>query len=216
MKKSDSIVELAKALSELQVEMPIVPMNATNLFFNNSRYADLNSIIQTIKPILGKHGFSILQPNSSFVQDGITYVGVNTILMHNSGEWIEDSIFLPINDVKQTDDDNEQRDGDQKKKKKTPNHPQKAGIAITYLRRYGIASILGLSSEEDTDGNDTGHTSTARSEVGEMIGVVVKAGNKEKIASYREILKKYDPAGDANKISDQDLVKVLEEMKKLG
>jgi len=220
MKSSTTITELAKALTQLQGEMPAALMNASNPFFNNARYANLGSIIETSKPLMAKYGFSILQPNTSFVgdTDGVTYVGVNTILLHSSGEWIEDTVFLPINEKQQSDEESDgDQKGDQKKKKKTANHPQKAGIVITYLRRYGWASILGLYAEEDTDGNDSGNASAhVRSEVGQMVASVIASGNKEKINSYRTVLKQYDPSGDANKISDQHLAKVLDELKKLG
>jgi hypothetical protein len=38
-------------------------------------------------------------------------------------------------------------------------NPQKAGSAITYLRRYSLTAILGVFSEDDDDGNVAAHGS---------------------------------------------------------
>ena len=130
MNKSESIIELAKALSKAQGEMPSAELNAVNTFFNNSRYADLGSIIKASKAILAKNGLSVSQLTTS--DNG--NIGLTTLLMHTSGEWLETTITLPIGDAK--------------------NVAQAAGSVITYLRRYSYASILGIYADEDTDGND--------------------------------------------------------------
>jgi len=62
-------------------------------------------------------------------------VGVETILAHESGEWIGSTIFLPL--------------GEEKGKSQA----QLAGSVITYLRRYSLAGILGMYADEDGDGN---------------------------------------------------------------
>jgi hypothetical protein len=63
-------------------------------------------------------------------QDG--KIGVNTVLMHKSGQFIEKTVMLP-----------------------TPtegrNVAQEPGKIITYLRRYAYASVLGMYADEDTD-----------------------------------------------------------------
>ena len=132
MNKSDSIAELAKALIKVQKEMPPVEKNATNPFLKN-KYADLDSTIQTSIPVMAKHGLSI----SQFPTSAEDKIGLVSILMHESGEWIEDTIYLPI-----------EEDGN-----KAVNLTQTAGKEITYLRRYAWTAILGMSTDEDTDGN---------------------------------------------------------------
>ncbi len=128
--KSEKLDLLATALAKAQAEMPAVPMNAVNPFLKN-KYADLATMIQTATPILAKHGLSISQQPISI--DG--HVGVTTTLLHTSGQWIEDTISLPI--------------GDEKGKSLA----QVAGSIITYLRRYSYGAIVGLATDEDTDGN---------------------------------------------------------------
>lgn len=128
--KSDSIKNLASALAEAQASMPAVPMNSVNPFLH-SKFADLGSIVKTAQPILAQHGLSVSQ--RAFSLDGT--IGIKTILMHTSGEWIESSIALPL--------------GEEKGK----SIAQAAGSIITYLRRYSLSAILNMYAEEDADGN---------------------------------------------------------------
>jgi hypothetical protein len=128
--KSEKIDQLAIALSKAQGEMPTVPMNAVNPFLRN-RYADLAEMIKVATPVLAKNGLAISQQAIS--NDG--HVGVTTTLIHTSGQWIEDTISLPL--------------GDEKGKSLA----QVAGSIITYLRRYSYGAIVGLATDEDTDGN---------------------------------------------------------------
>lgn len=128
--KSEKLDQLAIALSKAQGEMPTVPMNAVNPFLRN-RYADLAEMIKVATPVLAKNGLAISQQAIS--NDG--HVGVTTTLIHTSGQWIEDTISLPL--------------GEEKGKSLA----QVAGSIITYLRRYSYGAIVGLATDEDTDGN---------------------------------------------------------------
>lgn len=128
--KSEKLDLLASALSKAQAEMPAIPMRSVNPFLKN-RYADLATMIEVASPVLTKHGLSISQQPVSI--DG--HVGVTTTLLHASGQWIEDTISLPL--------------GDEKGKSLA----QVAGSIITYLRRYSYGAIVGLATDEDTDGN---------------------------------------------------------------
>lgn len=128
--KSEKLDLLASALSKAQAEMPAVPMNAVNPFLKN-KYADLAEMIKVASPILAKNGLSISQQPVSVEGQ----IGVTTTLLHASGQWIEDTISLPL--------------GDEKGKSLA----QVAGSIITYLRRYSYGAIMGLATDEDTDGN---------------------------------------------------------------
>lgn len=91
--------------------------------FYNSKYATLDSIIAKTRPALKAAELTIIQ-----LPDGEV---LTTILYHDSGEWMStDTLLLP--------------------EKKTP---QGNGSAITYARRYGMSSILGVVSDDDLDGN---------------------------------------------------------------
>lgn len=126
MNKSESIKNLAMALKKAQAVMGEVVFDSTNPFYK-SRYASLGAMISSSKAALINNGLSVSQPATT-TEFG---VGVTTILMHESGEYIESTISLPVVDQK--------------------NLAQEAGKIITYLRRYSLASILNLYSDEDTD-----------------------------------------------------------------
>lgn len=114
---------LATALVKFQGEVGSIPKDATNPFYK-SKYATLESVINTIKPTLAKHGLAVAQ-----LPDG---KGLKTILMHESGESIEATMELVI-------------------KEQTP---QSQGSSLTYARRYALSAILGLATDEDDDGNE--------------------------------------------------------------
>lgn len=130
MNKSSTITKLAEALSKAQAEMPVVRMNAQNPFLKN-KYADLGAVIETSRPVLAKYGLSLSQFPTS---DG-DKIGVTSVLMHSSGEWLEDTICIPATDSKGL------------------SVAQSAGVVISYLRRYMWSSMLGLYADEDTDGH---------------------------------------------------------------
>ena len=130
MDKSESIKEIAGALSKAQAEMPSVKFNSTNPFLK-SKYADLGAVIDTSKAILATHGLSV----SQLVESQDKKIGVTTILMHNSGEWLESTCWLELAD------------------ERGKSNAQVAGSIVTYLRRYSLASILGMYADEDGDGN---------------------------------------------------------------
>ena len=125
MKTSSTLGALAKALADAQIEITSASMDAKNPHFG-SRYATLASVTDAAKP-LAKHGIAVSQ--AAEVDDG--RVIVSTILMHSSGEWISESISL-----KPRQDD-----------------PQSVGSAITYGRRYLLASMAGIAADDDDDGN---------------------------------------------------------------
>lgn len=122
MKTSESIKELAAALCEAQAHMTAAKKDSKNPFFK-SNYSDLGSVIKAIKEAFYENGLSYVQ--SPLMND--VGVGVTTRLMHKSGEWIEDTLVLPLS----------KRD------------PQAAGSAITYARRYSLQAIAGVPSADD-------------------------------------------------------------------
>lgn len=127
MNKSESIVNLAKAMSEFQSEVKN-PANTANNPFYKSKYAPLNDILNDVRPLLSKHGLSVIQSPGGNGKD----ISISTILLHSSGEWLElEPLTLTAEKIT----------------------PQGAGSAITYGRRYVISALLGIASEDDDDGN---------------------------------------------------------------
>lgn len=130
MNKSETIVNLAVALAKAQGEFHAVKFDSVNPFLKN-HFASLGALIEATKPILAKHGLSVTQ--IPFSEGDL--VGVETILLHVSGEWIGGTMTLAS--------------GEERGK----SNAQVAGSIITYIRRYSYASILGLYADEDGDGN---------------------------------------------------------------
>ena len=111
-------MEVYKALLEAKKEIGKVVKNAKNPHFKNT-YADINAIIETVEPVLMKHGLLLIQP----VIDG----KVCTVIFHpeSDGE-VRSEINLPTNVS-----------------------PQQLGSAITYYRRYTLQSLLSLQADDD-------------------------------------------------------------------
>ena len=124
MEQSESIADLATALCLAQAEMGGAIKDSNNPFFKSS-YADLTSVIKVIKEPFAKYGLSFVQlPVTSAGGNGI---GVSTMLMHKSGQWLQSEYLLPMDKVT----------------------PQGAGSAITYARRYALQSLVGIPSVDD-------------------------------------------------------------------
>ncbi len=129
MLRSESIANLAPALVEAQSEFPQVAATSVN-DYNHNRYADMGAFVEAARPILTKHGLAVTQLTSG----GEGYIGVETVLLHKSGEWISSTAVLPLVE------------------EKGKSAAQVAGSIVNYLRRYGFASILGLYTDGDSDG----------------------------------------------------------------
>jgi hypothetical protein len=119
---SESIKNLAASLCKAQAEMGGAVKDSKNPFFK-SDYADLTSVIKAIKEPFANHGLSYTQ----FPTNDDGRIGVSTLLMHESGEYLEHSYTLPT----------------------TKADPQAAGSAITYARRYALQSIAGIPTADD-------------------------------------------------------------------
>jgi hypothetical protein len=125
MNKSESITKIAPALVKAQAEIKAALKDSTNPHFR-SKYADLSSVVEAVKPALLKNGIAFLQG----VHDAVDGVAVETMLLHESGEWISSTLRIPA--VKQD--------------------AQGYGSATTYGRRYGLQAMCGVPAEDD-DGN---------------------------------------------------------------
>ena len=140
MNKSETIKELATALNKAQADMSGAKKKATNPFFK-SKYSDMNAVVDAVRIPFSENGLSYSQ--FPLFENGC--VGVETILMHDSGEWISSILMLPM----------------------TKQDPQAAGSAITYARRYSLQSIAGIPSEDD-DGNSTVKSSKPKIDIAEV------------------------------------------------
>lgn len=136
MNKSEQINELAKALADFQSEVKDPSKDKENPYFK-SKYVALDGVLQTVRPVLAKHGLSVMQLPTS----DETAVTVTTLLMHSSGQFIESEPFKVL---------------------LTKKDAQAAGSALTYARRYSLSSVLGIAWDDDDDGDSIAETNVTK------------------------------------------------------
>ncbi len=125
---SPSVAALAAALAKAQAQIAPAPKSSVNPHFR-SHYADLASVVDASRAALSANGLAVVQcPVDSSRPDS---VALATRLIHSSGEWIESTVSTRL----------------------AKNDAQGVGSALTYLRRYSLAAIVGVTSCEDDDGN---------------------------------------------------------------
>lgn len=132
MDRSERIEELATALAVAQGEIGSAKKSAKNPHLGN-RYATLDDIIDAVRDPLTKHGISFLQLLDHNESGPI----LRTVLLHESGQWIgtETTLSASMGTNRGT------------------NQVQAFGGTLTYYRRYALATLLGVSSDEDIDGD---------------------------------------------------------------
>ncbi len=119
-------MSIYKKLSDAKAEIGKISKDHTNPFFN-SKYFDINSLLEHVEPILDKHGLMVLQP---IVEGNVCSMIVDV----ENGEDITSSMPLPqLND------------------------PQKMGSVVTYYRRYTLQSLLALQAEDDDGNKASGN-----------------------------------------------------------
>lgn len=131
MKQSETIKTLSESLVKAQSEFVTLPKNVQGYGY---KYTDLDTVVMSIKPILAKYNLAFLQ-GLTMLENG--KIGITTRVFNSIGEYIEDTVALP---------DVELAKG---------NSAQKVGAAITYMKRYALCAMLGISNDEDTDATTT-------------------------------------------------------------
>jgi hypothetical protein len=102
-------------------------------------YAPLDAVLETVRPILNKHGLALTQ--ATFVSDGTLFVRSSVVHVatgeHHDAEYPAGGFAL---------------------------QHQQLGAGVTYARRYSLLSILGVFPEnEDDDGEKAGAAGRERS-----------------------------------------------------
>lgn len=149
--RSQQIGELTKALAKAQGELRNAPRSQTGHF---GRYADLATVIDTIRKPLATNGLAYTQ---EFLPFGEGWV-LSTELSHAaSGEWKRS--VLPINHRLE---------------------PQKFAAAATYLKRIALSAIVGVAAEDEDDGETANHAAQAdrvsgQARVAQMLEKTIRA-----------------------------------------
>lgn len=173
MLKSDSIAAVAAALSDAQGEFPpILREREVTVSTSGSpytfAYAPLEVIMASIKKPLAKHGLALVQT----VINGEHGDWIRTTLTHDSGEWLAGDTPIYV------------------RPDKNGNVTAQAyGSGITYARRYGVSSLLCLSTDEDDDGNASEGNAITKSKVtpsGAKRAAAVKRVDGDQVEELRQ------------------------------
>lgn len=133
MQMSEQINELASALAKAQGKIQPAVKDATNLGFKNqqgkpSKYADLAAVWDACRAPLAENGLSVVQLPTT-AEPG--HIALTSMLLHSSGQYIATTTHMRL----------------------MQDTPHGAGSALTYLRRYALAALVGIVADDDDDGN---------------------------------------------------------------
>lgn len=130
MHKSESISSIAPALVKALAEITDVGKSQTATVKSERTgkeftydYATLKDVMAIIRPIFKTHGLAMLQ----FTRGTDKAIEVETMAIHESGEWISDTLTLSLESV----------------------GARGAGSTITYARRYGAQAFVAMASNDD-------------------------------------------------------------------
>lgn len=176
------LIELVNSISGLEKTKSVnYPTKKGGITSFN--YVPLDDILSKTKE---NNNFALMQPIGTD-ENGRT--GVKCVLIHKSGHVIETDTY-PFQLSNNTD-------------------LQAEGAEITYRKRYALGAFLGMSTEEDTDGNDSRAINvTERKATPRQIEVLLKNYNGE-------LLTKLLQANNIDKIEDLSIRKASELINKI-
>lgn len=156
---SADIGELAKALAAAQGEFPDIPKDCVAKVTTRGgqsysfKYADLETILAIVRPVLAKHGLAITVnveacevklPEAQGRPPSTLGMAATVRLLHMSGQWIESRpLAVPVDP---------EALGRQ--------YAQAVGSSATYATRYAIEAALAIRATEDTDGSEASGNAT--------------------------------------------------------
>lgn len=126
--------ELYAALAKAQGEFKCAVKTKRNAFAKYN-YVGIDDLLNAVLPALSKNGLCVMQPPIEF--DTPENIFVYTRLAHASGQWIEGR--MRVKAIKSSSGQNEL---------------QSQGSQITYLKKYILEGLVGISRSEDTDGSE--------------------------------------------------------------
>src|SRR6266568_8626739 len=139
-RSSETIGTIAGALAKAQAQLvnPEKSLVATirsdepNATERSFRYAPLSSGLDIVRKTLSQHEIATLQTTA--IDEAAGIVRLSTVLAHASGEWIASD--WPVCAISETAT------------------PHRMGAALTYARRYGLFTLVGIAGEDDLDAPD--------------------------------------------------------------
>jgi hypothetical protein len=136
-RSSETIGTIAAALAKAQAQLVNPEKSLVGTIRSDQsggsersfRYAPLSSGLDIVRKTLSQHEIATVQTTSIDETAGV--VRLSTVLAHASGEWIaSDWPVCAISDTAA---------------------PHRMGAALTYARRYGLFTLVGIAGEDDLD-----------------------------------------------------------------
>jgi len=143
MQTSEQINELAAALAKAQGEFPPIPKDCVAKIQTKKggsysfRYADLDTVLSTVRPVLSKHGLALVVDIEAVKNEaGERAMRATIRLIHSSGQWMQTTGLAIAIDADAY-----------------ANQPaQSSGSAATYATRYAVEALLSIRATDDQDG----------------------------------------------------------------
>lgn len=165
MSNMDAMAQLIQKLFAIQSSLPVIPKTSTNPHFK-SKYADLPTIMEVLKPILAEHRVLLMQP---------IYTSENPNLLVIATSFSDADTGAEIRQVSTVPIGNNLT-------------PQAFGSAVTYARRYILCSMLGIVADEDDDGNASSVGSSADGKISKQQIIDIVTMGKSKGLTKDDIL----------------------------
>jgi len=130
MTHSDTIGHLSLALAKAQGAMKSIGKDKAGYGY---KYMTLGALIDNIKEPMSSEGLAFIQSHY-LIKGSNPSVVTETMITHESGEWIKSSLEIPITAMKGL------------------SPAQTVGVVSTYGRRYMLQAMVGVAADDDTDG----------------------------------------------------------------
>src|SRR5438094_3196412 len=138
-RSSETIGTIAAALAKAQAQLVNPEKSLVGTVRSDSggsersfRYAPLSSGLDIVRKTLSQHEIATVQTTA--IDETVGIVRLSTVLAHASGEWIASD--WPVCAISETAT------------------PHRMGAALTYARRYGLFTLVGIAGEDDLDAPD--------------------------------------------------------------
>lgn len=161
-------------------------------------YTDLDGIFDAIRQVYKDHKIAVIQNAHTYNDDGQMFVAVETMLLHESGEWVKS---LPLKAI-------------------ASKNMQELGGQITYMKRYSLSAMLGIATEKDDDangvsGNTVEYTNRKLSDAQvSRLFAIAKSNGIDAAAIKKAIMKDYKKT-QANELTKKEYDELCSRLEKV-
>lgn len=173
-----ALMAYSAAMAAMQTELPSIAERGQT---NTGYYATLEDIVDTVRPIMKKHGFAV----SFRIQTQERGIQVTGVLMHKDGHREETSMLLPADTSG------------------SKNAVQAFGSSTSYGKRYVLSALLNITTRgQDDDGHAAAPvklvTPFQAGQLKQLIGACPSATQEWFVGKYGEA--EQVPRGDFDKL----------------